>query len=396
MSLSTLSPLINEYDNSNFQILSISNTIITLLFILCLIIIYYFSRNRREKYDAKLIEEKIKIEMMNEILKKELKQELRDELRDKLKNKLKQELKEELEGIIRNFIAEQNIKMHLTKEKMVDNYTDIQIMQDKLSANVAEIKNKTGEEISALKNKQCEMDLKMEEYINIETLFDIIQKIKYDILKQHENLNLLSCDVRNIFKKTNMQELISNDILKQLEKNNSFLNNYSITTITGYMIKLDGSIPIPMSHLCGCGIGTNDLKLLFSIRIHLNIKYDDTWNRIKISHHLNDITSRNLFIEIKIIPCNYITHNYYNCAYNHTIPCFLNNCNISSMSYSIPVYMLCILMGVKIITFDDEDVTDLFENNFNNVKRYHEFMSLSNSVSKAKLCEIENVRKMFE
>jgi hypothetical protein len=58
---------------------------------------------------------------------------------------------------------------------------------------------------------------------------------------------------------------------------------------------------------------------------------------------------------------------------------------------------LCLLFGTKIITFDGEDITDLFENNFNSVKRYHEFMAQSNVESRKilEMCNIEVLREMI-
>ena len=65
---------------------------------------------------------------------------------------------------------------------------------------------------------------------------------------------------------------------------------------------------------------------------------------------------------------------------------------------SIPLYILWLLFGTKIITFYGEDVTDLFESNFNSVKRYHDFMAVSNIESKriSDMCNIDVVREMFK
>lgn len=50
------------------------------------------------------------------------------------------------------------------------------------------------------------------------------------------------------------------------------------------------------------------------------------------------------------------------------------------------------------VEFDGEDMTDLFENNFNSVKRYHDRMAISNIESKriSDMCNVDIVREMFK
>ena len=114
------------------------------------------------------------------------------------------------------------------------------------------------------------------------------------------------------------------------------------------------------------------------------------------------MTSRNKFIEIPII-------------YNDRTTDIIN----PSFQY-IPLYMLSLIFGTKIITFNEEDVTDLFENNFNDVKRYHDsmidpttnqpkrtdfmsrtfFIPTSIAIEESKrisdMCNVEYVREMFK
>ena len=172
---------------------------------------------------------------------------------------------------------------------------------------------------------------------------------------------------------------------------NSFLNNFTIRTYVrgiSYNVRLNGSTLIPFNMICS-GIGTSILRMSYSIENNFIIKHDN--NKIIISQHLNELTTRNIFIEIPIIDDDKT-----------------NDVNNPYSSYQIPLYMICLLFGTKIITFNDEDVTDLFEINFNSVKKYHEkyYYCMKeneychNKVIESKrildMCNIDVVREMFK
>ena len=168
----------------------------------------------------------------------------------------------------------------------------------------------------------------------------------------------------------------------------AFLDNFAIKNFTHphnsprnnyiYNIRLNGSTFISYDDLMFIGIGTNILRILYSIKKKFNIKHND--NKIKISQHLNEMSSRNIMIEISIIDDDKTTNLR------------------SSVTKSLPLGMLSLIFGTKIITFYGEDVTDLFESNFNSVKRYHDFMAVSNIESKriSDMCNIDVVREMFK
>lgn len=301
----------------------------------------------------------------------------------------KEELNKMKNEIVNDYIMEVNKKLYLIEEKIADKHIDIQIMQDKTYSKITEIENKNNElfkEYLKLKNeqKQIKMDSNLNQCNKIKSLINETQLIKdelqYNCLKQNENLASLSSNVNNIFRKVNRQQLILDDMSEQSRKFQVFLDNYSILTrdCNGifYNIKLGETSIIPLQYINGIGI--HALKLLYSMEKTINIKYYNDYDRIKIYQHLADgVSSGHLTMGITIL--------------NNDDVCRNDN-------YHIPIYMLCLLFKTRIIAFNGEDVTDLFENNFYSVKRYHDFMSSSNSESKkiSNVCDIKYVRKLFE
>lgn len=266
--------------------------------------------------------------------------------------------------------------------------------------------------------KECRNNSVEEEFTNIKLIINLLKNEFNDKInqienknnaKQDENLNLLKENLRKMNlkveqyqqinqEKNNLLENISNKVDKlhqnvQYNKNqygrfNAFLDNYSIDTYDHYRnaystIRLNGSTYIPLQSR----IGTRIIRVLHSIGSRVNFKYYEDWNKIKISQHLNEITSRNLFIVISII--------------NDEKSIVISNPHL----HEIPLYMLCLLFGTKISTFDGEDITDLFENNFNIVKnyyynRYNNLAIGAGAIDESKkmldMCNIENLRDIFK
>jgi len=212
----------------------------------------------------------------------------------------------------------------------------------------------------------------------------LTEKIKCINLKQNQKINLLEENVEKILNKLNQQKQIIENNKNQCVRFNSFLDNYSIKSISrtsNFNFRLNNdNIQIDINKINKFnGIECNIFRTLHSIGIHFNIKLEQGETKIKIIEWINSFNFRNQYIEIFVIQDKYINGD-------------------STVYDSIPLYMLCLLFGTKIITFDGEDVTDLFENNFNSVKRYHDFMaSLSNVESKriSDMCNIDVVSELF-
>jgi hypothetical protein len=245
-----------------------------------------------------------------------------------------------------------------------------QINQEKNNLLSNEIKNLKNEIEVYLTDKVDKIDV---------YLTDNIDKIKYINLRQNEKINLLEENIGKISNKVVHQKQIIENNKIQCVRFNTFLDNFAINRHSFSSIRLNGSTIISLDSMSSIGIST--LRILYSIEQKFNIKYHDNSNKIKISQHINDLTARNVSFPITIIDDEKATDNT---THFH--------------SRQLPLYMLCLLFGTKIITFDGEDVTDLFENNFNSVKRYHDFMASLNIESKriSDMCNVEYVREMFK
>ena len=220
----------------------------------------------------------------------------------------------------------------------------------------------------------------------------LTEKIKCINLKQIQKINLLEENVEKISNKVDHQKQIIENNKNQCIRFNSFLNNYSIKSITissNLNFRLnDDNITIDINKISNYGhIECNIFRTLYAMKIQFNIKYDES--RMKIMTNLSQLTYRNIITNINVIQDK-------NCSGDGNI-----------RSDSIPLYMLCLLFGTKIITFDGEDVTDLFENNFNSVKIYHEryYYCMKeneychNKVIESKrmldMCDVDVVRELF-
>jgi hypothetical protein len=394
-----------------------------LSFIFCLIFVYKFSqKNKKLETDNIIKEEK------NNLIEEELKniKLIINLLQDEFHNK---------------YTEMENKNNLLTEEilKIKDKEIEIQLQeQDKNNLLVDEIKNlkdeilhkfnyhhsTQGDNLNLLTEdlRQINRKIDQQQQINQEKnnllsneiknlkneidvyLTDKIDKIKSINLKQNEKINLLEENIGKISNEVVHQKQIIENNKIQCVRFNSFLDNLAIRNHgrhgASYNVRLDGYTLITYDFLISTGIETNILRILYSIKQQFNIKHYD--NKIKISQHLNEMTSRNKFIEIPII-------------YNDRTTDIIN----PSFQY-IPLYMLSLIFGTKIITFNEEDVTDLFENNFNDVKRYHDsmidpttnqpkrtdfmsrtfFIPTSIAIEESKrisdMCNVEYVREMFK
>jgi hypothetical protein len=387
--------------------------ILILSFIFCLIFVYKFSqKNKKLKTDKiikekknNLIEEELKnikliinllqdefhnkyteMENKNNIISEEIlrikDKEIETQLQERDKNNL-------LVNEIKNLRDEINVLTHkfnyhnstqgdnlnlLTEDLRQINRKVVQQQQINQEKN-----NLLSNEIKNLKN---EINVHLTDFID-----KIIDKIKSTNLKQNEKINLLEENIKNISNKVVHQKQIIENNKNQCIRFNSFLDNYSIKCSNNrytYSIKLNGSISIPLK-IIESGIEISFLRTLYSIGNYINfIEYHENWNKLNLSEYLNSlIINNNSTIEISII-------DYGN--YSQINP--LNKYH----SQRIPLFMLCLLFGTKIITFDGEDVTDLFEDNFNRIKRYHNSRELLNPESKrlSDMCNIDIVREMFK
>ena len=323
-------------------------------------------------------------------------------------------IKEEKNNLIEEELKNIKLIINLLQDEFLNKITEIENKNNIMSEQILRIKDK---EIETQLQEQDKNNLLIDEYKNLKDEINVLtHKFTYYNSKQDDNLNLLTEDLRKINRKVDQQQQINqekNNLLdenirkitnkveqqKQIIENNknqsmrfnSFLNNFTIRTYVrgiSYNVRLNGSTLIPFNMICS-GIGTSILRMSYSIENNFIIKHDN--NKIIISQHLNELTTRNIFIEIPIIDDDKT-----------------NDVNNPYSSYQIPLYMICLLFGTKIITFNDEDVTDLFEINFNSVKKYHEkyYYCMKeneychNKVIESKrildMCNIDVVREMFK
>ena len=403
------SQLVNSIPSYHVQMsiktfIAICLTIMLLSFISCLILVHKsYQKTKKIETDKIIKEEK------NNLIEEELKniKLIINLLQDEFLNKIT-----EIENK-NNIMSEQILRIKFIKDKKETQLEE----QDKNNLLIDEYKN-LKDEINVLTHKFTYYNSKQDDNLNLltEDLRKINRKVDQQQQINQEKNNLLDENIRKITNKVEQQQQINqekNNLLdenirkitnkveqqKQIIENNknqsmrfnSFLNNFTIRTYVrgiSYNVRLNGSTLIPFNMICS-GIGTSILRMSYSIENNFIIKHDN--NKIIISQHLNELTTRNIFIEIPIIDDDKT-----------------NDVNNPYSSYQIPLYMICLLFGTKIITFNDEDVTDLFEINFNSVKKYHEkyYYCMKeneychNKVIESKrildMCNIDVVREMFK
>lgn len=359
--------------------IAICLTIMLSLFISCLILVHKsYKKIETDKKDNTMKEEK------NNLIEEELKniKLIINLLQDEFLNKIT-----EIENK-NNIMSEQILRIKFIKDKKETQLEE----QDKNNLLIDEYKN-LKDEINVLTHKFTYYNSKQDDNLNLltEDLRKINKKVDQQQQINQEKNNLLEENIRKITNKVEQQKQIIENNKNQSMRFNSFLNNFTIRTYVrgiSYNVRLNGSTLIPFNMICS-GIGTSILRMSYSIENNFIIKHDN--NKIIISQHLNELTTRNIFIEIPIIDDDKT-----------------NDVNNPYSSYQIPLYMICLLFGTKIITFNDEDVTDLFEINFNSVKKYHEkyYYCMKeneychNKVIESKrildMCNIDVVREMFK
>ena len=413
------SQLVNSIPSYHVQMsiktfIAICLTIMLLSFISCLILVHKsYQKTKKIETDKIIKEEK------NNLIEEELKniKLIINLLQDEFLNKIT-----EIENK-NNIMSEQLLRIKFIKDKKE---TEMQLQeQDKHNLLIDEYKN-LKDEINVVTHKFNYYNSKQDDNLNLltEDLRKINMKvekqqqinqeknnlfsneiknlkneideystdnIKYMSLKQNNKINLLEENIGIILNEVGQQKQITENNKNQCTRFSAFLDNFTIRNYVcnnhSYNIRLDDSTFVPFNCICR-GIGTGVLRILYSIQQKFNIEHHD--NKIKISQHLNEITSRHLFIEIRIIDEDKTTD------------------VMNPLFKSIPLYILCLLFGIKIITFDGEDVTDLFESNFNSVKKYHEryYYNMKdneychNKVNESKkildICDVVIVREMFK
>lgn len=369
------SQLVNSIPSYHVQMsiktfISICLIIMLLLFIFCLILVYKFSQKNKKLETDKIIKEEknnlieeelknIKLiinllqdEFHNKYTEMENKNNIMSEeiliIKDKeIESQLQQDKNNLLINEYKNLKYEINVlthKFNYHNSKQDDNLNLLTEDLRKINRKVEQQQEKNNLLSNEIKNLKNEIDV---------YLLDKIDKIKFINLNQNEKINLLEENVGKISNKVNQHNQIIENNKIQCVRFNAFLDNFAINRHSFSSIRLNGSTLIPMDSMSSIGIST--LRILYSIKQKFNLKYYDNYNKIIISQNNDNATSRNLLIEISIIDDEKATDNT---THFH--------------SRQLPLYMLCLLFGTKIITFDGEDVTDLFENNFNTVKRYHD------------------------
>ena len=370
------SQLVNSIPSYHVQMsiktfIAICLTIMLLSFISCLILVHKsYKKIETDKKDNTIKEEK------NNLIEEELKniKLIINLLQDEFLNKIT-----EIENK-NNIMSEQILRIKFIKDKKETQLEE----QDKNNLLIDEYKN-LKDEINVLTHKFTYYNSKQDDNLNLltEDLRKINRKVDQQQINQEKN-NLLEENIRKITNKVEQQKQIIENNENQCIRFNSFLDNYSIKSMTrnsNYNFRLnDNNIQIDINKINKFnGIECNIFRILHSIGIHFDVKLEQGETKIKIIEWINSFNFRNQYIEIFVIQDKYINGD-------------------STMYDSIPLYILWLLFGTKIITFYGEDVTDLFESNFNSVKRYHDFMAVSNIESKriSDMCNIDVVREMFK
>ena len=370
------SQLVNSIPSYHVQMsiktfIAICLTIMLLSFISCLILVHKsYQKTKKIETDKIIKEEK------NNLIEEELKniKLIINLLQDEFLNKIT-----EIENK-NNIMSEQILRIKFIKDKKETQLEE----QDKNNLLIDEYKN-LKDEINVLTHKFTYYNSKQDDNLNLltEDLRKINRKVDQQQINQEKN-NLLEENIRKITNKVEQQKQIIENNENQCIRFNSFLDNYSIKSMTrnsNYNFRLnDNNIQIDINKINKFnGIECNIFRILHSIGIHFDVKLEQGETKIKIIEWINSFNFRNQYIEIFVIQDKYINGD-------------------STMYDSIPLYILWLLFGTKIITFYGEDVTDLFESNFNSVKRYHDFMAVSNIESKriSDMCNIDVVREMFK
>ena len=373
------SQLVNSIPSYHVQMsiktfIAICLTIMLLSFISCLILVHK-SYQKTKKIETDKKDNTIK-EEKNNLIEEELKniKLIINLLQDEFLNKIT-----EIENK-NNIMSEQILRIKFIKDKKETQLEE----QDKNNLLIDEYKN-LKDEINVLTHKFTYYNSKQDDNLNLltEDLRKINRKVDQQQINQEKN-NLLEENIRKITNKVEQQKQIIENNENQCIRFNSFLDNYSIKSMTrnsNYNFRLnDNNIQIDINKINKFnGIECNIFRILHSIGIHFDVKLEQGETKIKIIEWINSFNFRNQYIEIFVIQDKYINGD-------------------STMYDSIPLYILWLLFGTKIITFYGEDVTDLFESNFNSVKRYHDFMAVSNIESKriSDMCNIDVVREMFK
>jgi hypothetical protein len=281
-----------------------------------------------------------------------------------------------------------NIKQsHDDLEYMLDNHVmDIELTEKNIQQKVGEIErqntsafNNINQELSEFQNV---VKTGFSEIISRQNTFNGHLEGNFNVLstkiaKNTSEQNSLERQLNQIMEQIIQQQQVTQNTENQCKRFDAFLDNYSVNNM-----RLNKSTTIPLFQI-SYGIQANTLRTLHSVGCHIHLK--DCENRYQISQRMTEHNSRNIFIELAIIIDLAITHSF-------------RGEKINVVPSSIPIYMLCLLFGTKIFSIDDEDVTDLYESNFNNAKRYHDARASSNPESKriSDMCNVEIVREMFK
>jgi hypothetical protein len=262
-------------------------------------------------------------------------------------------------------------------------------IQDNFNRKLAELENKHNENIKLINTQLQTLTYNHDE--DIDTISARLNTLSTNNGSQSKYINK---DIQTI--NTQLQTLSTNNssqiacisediktINTQCQRFDAFLDNYAIKGSNGghefSHFRLSGKT-INLNYR-NTTIECNVLRTLSAMGTQLNFVQETYTSRSVLMEHLNQLTCRNVSIEINLIHDKYMSMGVG-----------------GSFHEPVPLYMMTLLFGAKITTYYGEDVTDLFEDNFNAVKRYHDVMAASNSESKkiSDRCNVSFVREMFK
>ena len=268
------SQLVNSIPSYHVQMsiktfIAICLTIMLLSFISCLILVHK-SYQKTKKIETDKKDNTIK-EEKNNLIEEELKniKLIINLLQDEFLNKIT-----EIENK-NNIMSEQILRIKFIKDKKETQLEE----QDKNNLLIDEYKN-LKDEINVLTHKFTYYNSKQDDNLNLltEDLRKINRKVDQQQINQEKN-NLLEENIRKITNKVEQQKQIIENNENQCIRFNSFLDNYSIKSMTrnsNYNFRLnDNNIQIDINKINKFnGIECNIFRILHSIGIHFDVKLE--------------------------------------------------------------------------------------------------------------------------
>lgn len=305
-----------------------------------------------------------------------------------LRNEFQQKINE-VEA--KNNSALKNIRQsHEDLEYMLDNHVmDIELTEKNIQQKISEIERQNTPAFENINQElgdfQDVVKTGFSEIISRQNTFNGHLEGNFNVLsnkiaKNISEQNSLERQVNQITDQLIQQQQVIQNTENRCKRFDAFLDNYAIKTFNGGYnanYRLNEPSIISIYQISGNNaVECNIFRTLSGIGTKFNVQHVSRRNEIR--QYLESMSNRYECYNMSLVQDKYV-----------------NDGNVSDL---VPIYMLCLLFGTKIFSVDDEDVTDLYESNFNNAKRYHDARASSNPESKriSDMCNVEIVREMFK